>query len=150
MYELLQREDLPPSRETIWGMALRRISMITNTKMSKTIFKKTPNPKNGKWKEFNKHAVLIAEGNYLHDRKHGLWREYYDTGELMIEEVYENGIPHGRYATYHINGKILSEGQYVNGHRDGYFKVYNESGRHTKSILFIRNSLMEEIQELTI
>jgi antitoxin component YwqK of YwqJK toxin-antitoxin module len=116
--------------------------MITKQKMFKTIFKKTPEPKNGKWKEFNKHAVLIAEGNYLHDRKHGLWKEYYDTGELMIEEVFERGIQHGRFATYHKNGLLLSEGKYVNGQRDGHFKVYNELGQHIKSMLFIKNNLI--------
>jgi antitoxin component YwqK of YwqJK toxin-antitoxin module len=118
--------------------------------MFKTIFKKTSNLKNGKWKEFNKHAVLIAEGNYLHDRKHGLWKEYYDTGELMIEEVYENGIQHGRYATYHLNGKILSEGHYVNGVPDGYFKIYDECGHHIKSLLFVKNNLIEETEQLTV
>jgi antitoxin component YwqK of YwqJK toxin-antitoxin module len=118
--------------------------------MFKTIFRKKPTQKNGKWKEFNKHAVLIAEGNYSHDRKHGLWREYYDTGELMIEEVYQNGIPHGRYATYHLNGQILSEGNYVSGERDGQFKIYDELGLHIKSILFIKNNLIKETKQLTL
>jgi len=115
--------------------------------MFKTIFKKTTKPKHGKWKEFNKHAVLIAEGNFLHNRKHGLWKEYYDTGELMIEEMFENGIQNGRYATYHINGKLLSEGKYVNGQREGYFKIYNECGVHSKTILFVKNNLIEETDE---
>ena len=53
--------------------------------------------RNGKWKEFNKHAILIAEGNYVNNRKHGLWREYYDSdGSLMIEEEYCLDIRHGR------------------------------------------------------
>ena len=48
-----------------------------------------PEPiKNGTWKEFNKRGVLIAEGNFVNDKKHGLWREYYDhTGSVMIESV---------------------------------------------------------------
>jgi antitoxin component YwqK of YwqJK toxin-antitoxin module len=133
----------------VYGI-VKNIDDNQNSKMFKTIFQKTPKQKDGKWKEFNKHAALIAEGNYLHDRKHGLWKEYYDTGELMIEEVYENGIQHGRYTTYHINGKILSEGKYVNGQRDGHFNIYNELGQHIKSILFIKNILMEETVQLTM
>lgn len=118
--------------------------------MFKTIFKKPTQPKNGRWKEFNKHAVLIAEGNYLHDRKHGLWKEYYDTGQLMMEEMFENGMQHGQYITYHLNGKVLSVGNYVNGQRDGYFKIYNECGDHVKSMLFVKNNLMEETEQQTI
>ncbi|HCZ37420.1 MAG TPA: hypothetical protein DHV26_15990 [Cytophagales bacterium] len=101
--------------------------------------------KEGRWKEFNKHAVLISVGNYMHGNKHGQWVEYYDSGELMLEENYENGILHGRFATYHPNGNLMSEGAYVQGSREGYFKIYNEEGRKTKSLLFIDNNLMEEI-----
>jgi antitoxin component YwqK of YwqJK toxin-antitoxin module len=120
------------------------------SKMFKAIFEKTPQRKNGRWKEFNKHAVLIAEGNYLHEQKHGLWKEYYDSGELMIEEVYEHGIQHGRFAAYHMNGKILSEGKYVNGQREGYFKIYDESGQHVKSLLFEKNNQIDEIVFATV
>ena len=57
------------------------------SKMFETLFgKKKPRLKEGRWKEFNKHAILISIGNYVGDRKHGEWREYYDTGELMLEE----------------------------------------------------------------
>jgi antitoxin component YwqK of YwqJK toxin-antitoxin module len=64
------------------------------------------NPKNGKWKDFNKQAVLVAEGNYQHDLKHGVWKLYYETGELLIEEMYHKGILHGRYA------RTISTGNY--------------------------------------
>lgn len=92
--------------------------------------------KNGKWKEFNKHAVLITEGVYVDGRKHGEWREYYDSGELLILETYHNGLLHGRYASFHRNGRLMSEGNYRNGLREGEFRVYDESGRHIESIWF--------------
>jgi antitoxin component YwqK of YwqJK toxin-antitoxin module len=101
--------------------------------------------KNGKWKEFNKDAVLVAEGNYLYDLKQGVWREYYETGELLIEEVYNQGILHGRYAAYHLNGKVMSEGQYVSGNREGYFHIYDEDGRNVESMFFVKNLLIETI-----
>jgi antitoxin component YwqK of YwqJK toxin-antitoxin module len=105
---------------------------------------KAKGAKNGKWKEFNKHAVLIAEGHYLRDLKHGLWRQYYETGELLIEEVYHHGILHGRYAAYHLNGKVMSEGHYVHGNREGYFRLFDEQEQHIRSLLFINNMLVEE------
>ena len=102
-------------------------------------------PKNGKWKEFSKQAVLVAEGNYHNDLKTGLWKQYYESGELLIEEVYEKGILHGRYASYHLNGRLLSEGDYINGQREGFFYIYDEAGRHVRSLLFVKNVLIEEM-----
>lgn len=106
---------------------------------------KIKDPKNGKWKEFNRQAVLVSEGTYQRDLKDGVWKQYYETGQLLIEESYDNGILHGRFASYHTNGLLLSEGQYKSGHREGYFHVYDESGRQVKSLLFVNNVLVEEI-----
>lgn len=108
----------------------------------KTVIK---NPRNGKWKEFNKQAVLIAEGHYLQDAKHGAWKQYYETGELLIEETYDKGILHGRYSSYHPNGQLFSEGIYKHGNREGYFNVYDETGRPMKRLLFVNNVMVEEI-----
>jgi antitoxin component YwqK of YwqJK toxin-antitoxin module len=104
--------------------------------------------KNGKWKAFNKFAVLISEGVYVNNKKHGLWREYYDhTGSLMIEEIYNNGIQHGRYACFHPNGQVMSEGLFDNGSREGYFRVYDESGNLVRTLLFRNNNQIEDIDE---
>lgn len=115
--------------------------------MFERIFKKrniTP-PRNGKWKEFNKQAILVSEGYYVQDIKHGGWKQYYETGELLIEETYEQGILHGRYASYHLNGQLLSEGNYEHGKREGFFEVYDEDGNPVKRILFMNNVLLEEV-----
>ena len=103
------------------------------------------NPRNGKWKEFNKQAVLVSEGNYQHDVKNGVWKQYYETGELLIEETYDHGVLHGRFASYHANGRLLSEGGYRYGLREGYFHIYDESGKQVKSLLFVNNIQVEEI-----
>lgn len=108
--------------------------------------KKKKSSRNGKWKAFNKQAVLVSEGNYHHDLKNGLWKQYYETGELLIEETYEHGVLHGRYASYHVNGALLSEGHYTHGLREGYFRVYDESGKQVKSLLFVNNVLVEELE----
>jgi antitoxin component YwqK of YwqJK toxin-antitoxin module len=105
--------------------------------------------RNGKWKEFNKHAVLIADGFYVDSNKHGTWREYYDeTGTIMIEENYRLGVQHGRYASFHPNGQLLSEGQFSYGLRQGYFKVYDEQGNNIRNLFFINNIQIEGSNEL--
>lgn len=96
--------------------------------------------KDGKWKEFNKHATLIAEGVYLNGVKHGTWREYYgDTGSILIEENYTLGIPDGIYRSFHPNGQMYSQGEFVNGSREGYFRAYDEHGNNIHNILFIND-----------
>lgn len=101
-------------------------------------------PKNGKWKEFNKHAILVSEGYYENDVKHGRWRLYYETGELLLEEHYNHGQLHGRYACYHTNGRVLSEGSYRHGKREGFFNVFDERGTQIKRLLFVDNVLLED------
>ena len=102
--------------------------------------------KNGKWKEFNKHGVLIAEGIYIDNRKHGLWREYYDhTGTRMIEEHYNHGVMHGCFTSFYPSGQKFSEGEFFNGSREGYFKVYDERGQNIRNLLFINNIQIADI-----
>jgi antitoxin component YwqK of YwqJK toxin-antitoxin module len=116
--------------------------------MIKILTTNLPQPKNGKWKEFNKYAILIAEGFYLNNQKHGTWKEYYDhTGTIMIEENFQHGVPHGRFTSYHPNGKVLSQGEFCNGLREGTFNVYNEEGKNIRNLLFINNIQIEDTLE---
>jgi antitoxin component YwqK of YwqJK toxin-antitoxin module len=104
--------------------------------------------KNGKWKEFNKHAVLVSEGEYVNGLKHGIWREYYDdTGALLIEENYKNGIPHGQYRSFYPNGQLCGEGEFINGFREGYFRLYDEQGVNIKNLLFVNNMQINDNNE---
>ena len=106
--------------------------------------KNTKAPRNGKWKEFNKQAILVSEGYYENDIKHGNWKQYYETGELLIEENYRYGVLHGRFASYHTNGQVLSEGEYKHGKREGFFNVFDDRGKQTRRMLFVNNVLLEE------
>ena len=103
--------------------------------------------KNGKWKEFNKHAVLISEGNYVNHQKHGVWREYYDTGDIMIMEHYDHGVLHGPFTSYRPGEKVFSQGNYHNGAREGFFTLFDEEGKIIKKLLFINNHQIEDIEQ---
>ncbi|MEQ8364880.1 MAG: hypothetical protein RIF39_06815 [Cyclobacteriaceae bacterium] len=105
-------------------------------------------PKNGKWKEFNKHAILVSEGHYVDGIRDGLWKFYYDSGELLIEEEYELGKKNGKYSSYFRSGKLMSHGQFSNDLREGEFKVYDEQGKVTKVLVFKKDELIEEINPL--
>jgi len=116
--------------------------------MREVLNRKAVQTRNGKWQEFNKHAILISEGVYVNNKKHGVWREYYDSnGSLMIEETYWHGVQHGRFASYHPNGQVLSEGEFQNGSREGCFKVYDEDGTNIRNIVFANNEEIEQGDE---
>lgn len=100
--------------------------------------------RDGKWKEFNKQAILVAEGYYKDGVKHGFWKYYYDTGEPVIEEHFIEGRLHGRYASFYVTGGLMAEGQYVNDSREGKFYLFDENGVLIKVLLFNNNVLMEE------
>ena len=99
----------------------------------------------GMWVEYNKHAVVIARGNYANNETTGLWREYYDSGELMIEEHFTRGVQHGRFATFHPNGQCCSDGMYEEGRREGRFFMYDENGRNVRTLTFKRDVLVEDV-----
>jgi antitoxin component YwqK of YwqJK toxin-antitoxin module len=114
--------------------------------MTKFVESKISVARNGKWKEFNKHAVLVAEGQYVNNKKHGTWREYYDhTGTIMIEENYKLGIKHGTFTSYHPDGQIFGQGEFFNGLREGYFRIYDEQRDNVRTLLFINNNQVEDI-----
>jgi antitoxin component YwqK of YwqJK toxin-antitoxin module len=108
------------------------------------LFGKKKKLKNGTWREYNKHAVIVTEGTFMNDLKHGAWRYYYDTGTLAIEEHYEYDRLHGVYRSFYPDGTLMSEGRYEHSSREGYFQVYNEQGELMRVILYARNVLVAD------
>lgn len=114
------------------------------------LFSKKKKLKNGTWREYNKHAVIITEGTFMNDLKHGAWRYYYDTGGHAIEEYYENNKLHGTYKSYFPDGTLMSEGRYEHDSREGYFQVYNEQGKLVRLMLYARNVLVTETSQVEL
>jgi antitoxin component YwqK of YwqJK toxin-antitoxin module len=108
------------------------------------LFSKKKRLKNGMWREYNKHAIVVTEGTFMNDLKHGAWRYYYDTGSLAIEEHYEYSKLHGVYKSFFPDGALMSEGRYEHDSREGNFQVYNEQGKLVRVILYVRNVLVKD------
>jgi hypothetical protein len=100
-------------------------------------------------------TTLIAEINYLNDKKHGLcnpllpaqrhgdgavpstsmagrhgaYKKYFYSGSLRTEGEYDFNKRTGYWVNYyHTTGEINSEGNYVNGKKDGDWKFYDSKG----------------------
>jgi len=123
--------------------------------------------KQGLWMQYSASRTLIAEINYLNDRKHGLSTRYYPhSGAVMEQSEYFDGKRHGPFKKYfytgslktegefevnrrtgywvnyyHNTGEISSEGNYVKGKKDGDWKFYDSQGK-LKSTYTYKNGVL--------
>ena len=88
--------------------------------------------KQGLWR-IKSGGILVAEINYLNDKKHGLATLYYAASGAMMEVAnYEDGIRDGEYKRYYYNGNINTEGEYKMGKKDGTWIKYNLTNGEVK------------------
>lgn len=81
--------------------------------------------KQGLWKLYSASRIIIAEVNYLNDKKHGMSMRYYPhTGELMEQAEYYDGKKHGEYKRFYYTGSTKTEGEYDTNKRIGYWVDY--------------------------
>jgi antitoxin component YwqK of YwqJK toxin-antitoxin module len=81
--------------------------------------------KQGLWKLYSASQIIIADVNYLNDKKHGMSTRYYPhTGELMEQAEYFDGRKHGEYKKFYYTGATKTEGEYDLNKRTGYWVDY--------------------------
>ena len=81
--------------------------------------------KQGLWKLYSASQIIIADVNYLNDKKHGMSTRYYPhTGELMEQAEYFDGRKHGEYKKFYYTGATKTEGEYDLNRRTGYWVEY--------------------------
>jgi antitoxin component YwqK of YwqJK toxin-antitoxin module len=81
--------------------------------------------KQGVWQMYSASNLLIAEINYLNDKKHGLSTRYYPhSGTVMEQAEYFDGRFHGGYKKYFYTGSLKTEGDYDFNKRTGYWVNY--------------------------
>ena len=100
--------------------------------------------RDGHWKEFSKHGILIKEGDYRDGHKTGKWKLYYETGRIAIEETYSEGKKEGPFQSFYETGQPISEGQYRDGKREGRFNVFDISGKLVKTMVLKDDVLVDE------
>jgi antitoxin component YwqK of YwqJK toxin-antitoxin module len=126
--------------------------------------------KQGLWMQYSASHTLIAEINYLNDKKHGLSTRYYPhSGSVMEQCEYFDGKRHGSYKKFfytgslrtegefdrnkrsgywvsyhHTTGEISSEGSYVNGKKQGDWKFYDSKGVLTATYTYKEGVLVAQ------
>jgi len=84
--------------------------------------------RNGKWKDLFPGGKVLAEGQYVDNRRSGLWKFYNITGKVEQTGSYNNGRPDGLWKWYYDNNAVLREEEYFQGKRDGAFTEYSVTG----------------------
>lgn len=109
--------------------------------------KKENKVRHGKWKEFNRFGIMIAEGVYKNGLREGTWKLYSDLGQLVIEEDYVHGVLHGSYKAFYENGRPISVGTYAQNKRQGEFLIYDEDGILNRVLQF-DNGELKDVREI--
>lgn len=80
-------------------------------------------------KLYHRNEKIMAEGNYLNQKKDSIWRYYseYD-GVLLSEEIYVNNQKSGLWRQFFPNGKVAEEINYKNDVEDGEWKQFYTDG----------------------
>jgi antitoxin component YwqK of YwqJK toxin-antitoxin module len=100
--------------------------------------------RNGKYKEHNRHGILVREGDYRNGLRSGTWKIYNElTGQLVIEEEYKDGVLHGKYRSFYEDGSVFSVGNYYRNKREGEFRVFDRNQQHIMTMRFHDDVLLE-------
>jgi len=108
--------------------------------------------------EYEKDGTVIAEGDYIEDRRNGnwvfnygdhksegeyfdgmrngLWKNYYSDGTLSFEGSFIEDNPNGKHTWYWPNGNVKTEGKFIMGLKDGEWIKYNYDGTPFISIFY--------------
>lgn len=92
---------------------------------------------------FHNNTRLMAEGNYLEEKKDSTWNYYSDfDGVLLSTENYANGVLEGTVITYYPSGSVAEEIPYKNGLKEGVWKQYFTDGKLKLKATYV-NDLLE-------
>lgn len=93
---------------------------------------------------------VVAEGNYINDKRDSVWKWYYDNGKLEKIATYSFGLENGTSKSYYPDGTLMAEETFFLDKKQGVFKRYYENGvlehetnfiedeRHGKSVDYDR------------
>ncbi len=84
--------------------------------------------KHTKAKLYNTYEELLAEGNYLNQKKDSLWYYYNKDGEIRIKEYYSAGKKNGLITYYYPSGETYETYEYKNDLKHGKWVRYNKHG----------------------
>ena len=71
---------------------------------------------------------LIAEGNYINQKKDGTWK-YYNNGRLVSEEFYIQDLKNGTSKIFYETGVVLEEAEWKQGKQDCNYQLFYENGK---------------------
>jgi hypothetical protein len=68
---------------------------------------------------------IVAQGNYLNDKKVGNWRYFHNNSIIKCYTKYQDGVIDSTNTSYDPSGNVISRSYYSNGERDSTIVYYN-------------------------
>jgi antitoxin component YwqK of YwqJK toxin-antitoxin module len=84
---------------------------------------------------------IVAQGNYLNDKKVGNWRYFYNDSAINCISKYQDGALDSTNTSYDLSGNVISRSFYTHGEKDSVIVYYNIDkikyrGYYTENKLF--------------
>jgi hypothetical protein len=99
--------------------------------------------KNGPYKEWYDDGTLIADGQYLNNKKTGVWTHVYgSTG------IYKDDQKEGEWRMKDKKGNVSAVYQYKNGKREGAFIIYDTLGMVTNKGMYKADTIFSQTMDV--
>lgn len=96
--------------------------------------------KSGEWKSYSEKETLVSHGSYIDGKKFGDWKVFYPQGQLMQEVYMEADLEKGIMKEYFKSGELQKTAIFTDGFRNGpaiFFKVNGDTlvkGNYIKDV----------------
>ncbi|MBU1011545.1 MAG: toxin-antitoxin system YwqK family antitoxin [Bacteroidetes bacterium] len=101
--------------------------------------------KDSVWRYYSEYdGVLLSEEIYINNQKNGLWRQFFPNGNVAEELNYKNDVEDGEWKQFYTDGTKKLEGFYVRGLKEGLIQMFYPNGQVETSGNYL-NSLKEGI-----
>ncbi|MCC9607153.1 hypothetical protein LOC68_14265 [Blastopirellula sp. JC732] len=116
----------------------------------------------GYWKHLDESGTMLAEGQYVQNKRDGVWSRWYRGGESNIFRTapfnqfkppfvstasFKEGELHGVWGIHDANQRIIMEVSFVDGERHGPANFYNVDGTKLQEANYVNGLLDGEVLE---
>ncbi len=99
--------------------------------------------KDSTWNYFSEYdGILLSKENYKEGKKEGVWQKFYPNKIIAEKSTYKNDVQVGVWLQYFTDGTKKIEGFYIDGKKNGQFTYYHPNGQIETSGMYL-NSLKD-------
>ena len=127
---------------SIWSDTLVKVKYEDGSIKSVWGYKPNDNEMHYVW-NYYKNGNIWLEGPMYDTLRHGKWKGYNDHGSLIAQGTYRVGQASGIYTVWYDNGVKFYEGDMLKGKRIGEWSFFDKAGKLIKTIDYSKENTIE-------